>query len=80
MPLKKGSSQTVVSSNIKTLVHEWEEDGSIGSSHPATKAKSGQAGRSDLVEQSREKPKHSASQTRKVTCGYPFTIVLSTRY
>jgi hypothetical protein len=39
MPLKKGSSQAVVSSNIKTLVHEWEEDGSIGSSHPATKQK-----------------------------------------
>ena len=39
MPLKKGSSQTVVSSNIETLVHEWKEDGSIGSSHPATKQK-----------------------------------------
>ncbi|MEO9040625.1 MAG: hypothetical protein ABI265_11435 [Gallionella sp.] len=39
MPLQKGTSQAVVSSNIKTLVHEWEEDGSIGSSHPATKQK-----------------------------------------
>jgi len=39
MPLKKGSSQAVVSSNIKTLVHEWEKEGSIGSSHPATKQK-----------------------------------------
>ncbi len=39
MPLKKGSTQAVVSSNIKTLVHEWEENGSIGSSHPATKQK-----------------------------------------
>ena len=39
MPLQKGSSQVVVSSNIKTLVHEWEKDGSIGSSHPATKQK-----------------------------------------
>jgi hypothetical protein len=39
MPLKKGTSQAVVSSNIKTLVNEWEKEGSIGSSHPATKQK-----------------------------------------
>jgi hypothetical protein len=39
MPLRKGTSQTVVSSNIKTLVHEWEKEGSIGSSHPETKQK-----------------------------------------
>lgn len=39
MPLKKGTSKAVVSSNIKTLVHEWEKDGSIGTSHPATKQK-----------------------------------------
>ena len=39
MPLKKGTSRAVVSSNIKTLVHEWEKDGSIGTSHPATKQK-----------------------------------------
>ncbi|MDP2759679.1 MAG: hypothetical protein Q8O64_04640 [Sideroxyarcus sp.] len=39
MPLRKGTSQAVVSSNIKTLVHEWEKEGSIGSSHPAMKQK-----------------------------------------
>jgi hypothetical protein len=39
MPLKKGASQSVVSSNIKTLVDEWKHDGAIGSSHPATKKK-----------------------------------------
>jgi len=39
MPLKKGSSQSVVSSNIKTLVDEWKKDGSIGTSHPPTKKK-----------------------------------------
>lgn len=37
MPLKKGSSQEVVSNNIKVLVDEWEKDGSIGTSHPPTK-------------------------------------------
>ena len=39
MPLKKGASQSVVSSNIKTLVDEWKKDGSIGTSCPPTKKK-----------------------------------------
>ena len=39
MPLKKGSSKSVVSSNIKTLVDDWKRDGSIGTSHPPTKKK-----------------------------------------
>jgi len=39
MPLKNGSSKTVVSSNIKTLVDDWKKDGSIGTSHPATRKK-----------------------------------------
>jgi hypothetical protein len=39
MPLRKGSSQSVVSSNIKTLVDDWKKDGSIGTSHPLTKKK-----------------------------------------
>ncbi|MCK9381452.1 MAG: hypothetical protein M0P95_10365 [Sulfuritalea sp.] len=39
MPLKSGSSKSVVSRNIKTLVDDWKRDGSIGSSHPPTKAK-----------------------------------------
>ena len=33
MPLRIGSTQSVVSSNIKTLVDEWKKDGSIGTSH-----------------------------------------------
>jgi hypothetical protein len=37
MPLRKGSSQLIVSSNIKILVDVWKKDGSIGTSHPATK-------------------------------------------
>lgn len=39
MPLKKGTGQSVVSSNIKTLVDDWKKDGSIGASHPATRKK-----------------------------------------
>jgi hypothetical protein len=39
VPLKKGTSQPVVSSNIKTLVDEWKKDGAIGTSHPKTKKK-----------------------------------------
>jgi hypothetical protein len=39
MPLRKGSSRSVVSNNIKILVNEWKTDGSIGTSHPQTKKK-----------------------------------------
>lgn len=39
MPLRKGTSSTVVSKNIKILVHEWEKKGAIGASHPKTKKK-----------------------------------------
>lgn len=39
MPLKTGRSQSVVSSNITTLVDDWKQDGSMGTSHPPTKAK-----------------------------------------
>ena len=39
MPLRRGSSQSVVSSNIKTLVDDWKQDGAIGTSHPPTKKK-----------------------------------------
>jgi hypothetical protein len=37
MPLKQGSSDKTVSSNIKTEVHEYEKTGRIGASHPANK-------------------------------------------
>lgn len=39
MPLKTGSSRKTVSTNVKKLVHEYERDGTIGTSHPASKKK-----------------------------------------
>jgi hypothetical protein len=39
MPLRKGSSQSTVSNNIKTLVDDWKKDGAIGTSHSLTKKK-----------------------------------------
>lgn len=39
MPLKKGSSQKTISSNIKTLMHEYEDSGTIGTSEPANAKK-----------------------------------------
>ena len=42
MPLKKGSSEQTVSSNIKTLMHEYHDGGSIGTSTPANAVKAQQ--------------------------------------
>ena len=39
MPLKKGASRKTVSSNIKTLVHDFERTGTIGTSTPASRKK-----------------------------------------
>ncbi|WP_334188858.1 hypothetical protein [Noviherbaspirillum sp.] len=39
MPLRSGKSQDAVKSNIKKLVHEYEHEGTIGNSKPASKKK-----------------------------------------
>lgn len=37
MPLKNGSSRQTISGNIKKLVHEYEVDGTIGTTRPESK-------------------------------------------
>ena len=37
MPLQKGKSQKTVGRSIKKLVHEYDADGTIGTSHPASR-------------------------------------------
>ena len=39
MPLKNGSSHSTISDNITEIVHAWEKNGTIGTSHPANKKK-----------------------------------------
>jgi len=39
MPLQKGKSDNTVRRNVKKLVDEYDANGTIGSSHPASKKK-----------------------------------------
>jgi ABC-type sulfate/molybdate transport systems ATPase subunit len=39
MPLKKGKSKKVISSNIGELLHKFKETGTIGTSHPESMEK-----------------------------------------
>jgi ABC-type sulfate/molybdate transport systems ATPase subunit len=39
MPLKKGKSKKVISSNIEELLHDYKQTGTIGTSHPKSMKK-----------------------------------------
>jgi hypothetical protein len=39
MPASTGKKHDKVSANVEKIVHDWEQDGAIGSSHPKTKKK-----------------------------------------
>ena len=39
MPLKKGASAATVSTNIETLMHDYDKNGAIGTSKPASRKK-----------------------------------------
>ena len=75
MPLKKGSSPETVSSNIKTLMHEFEDNGKIGTSTPATAKKAQKqsvaialnAARGDVAAKSKPLPAAIAKGAKRKT-------------
>ena len=54
MPLKEGSSRDIIGSNIKEIVHSWENSGNIGTSHPTDKKKAVKQAVAIALEKSRE--------------------------
>jgi hypothetical protein len=64
MPLQKGRSRKTVGSNIKKLVHEYEDSGRIGASHPASKKKAvKQAVAIALTKAGRSRKQHAMSRS-----------------
>ena len=68
MPLKRGSSQDTISTNIKRLVHEYDEDGNIGTSHPKSRKKAIKQAAAiayDKAGKSRDQTKRSSNSKSK---------------
>ena len=64
MPLRKGSRESILRSNIKTLVDDWKKDGSIGASHPSTKKKGDRADRCHRIGQGWQEPKYAVAEAK----------------
>ena len=80
MPLKKGSSRDTVSTNVKRLVHEYEDTGTIGASHPASKKKAiKQAVAIALTKAGRSRKQAGGVAARKTTTGSASTRKTATR-
>ncbi|MET0441410.1 MAG: hypothetical protein ABW071_05445 [Casimicrobiaceae bacterium] len=72
MPLKKGRSQKTVGSNIEKLVHEYEDTGRIGTSHPASKKKAvKQAVAIALTKAGRSRKQHALSKSAHPKSAHP---------
>lgn len=73
MPLKKGTSRSAVSGNVKTLMHDYEKKGAIGKSKPASKKKAQKQAVAIALSKAREsgakipKKKSSRSQSTGAT-------------
>src|SRR5262245_15501778 len=67
MPLKKGSSQDTISSNIREEMHAFDRTGAIGRSHPASRKKAQKQAVAIALEKARESgggpPKPSAKKS-----------------
>ena len=72
MPLKKGRSQKTVGSNIEKLVHEYEDTGRIGTSHPASKKKAvKQAVAIALTKAGRSRKQHALAKSAHPKSAHP---------
>ena len=69
MPLRKGSSPSIVSNNIKALVDGWKQDGSIGTRHPPTQKKAIKQAVAIALTQARKSRKTVAAQPRRRKAG-----------
>lgn len=55
MPLKKGKSKKVISANIEELLHNYKENGTIGTSHPRSMKKAQKQAVAIAFEKAKEK-------------------------